>query len=63
MQYKHTNVREAVRSSLSSASEVITMLNRCEKHENEEEGKTQQETPCSKSLKATHIRTTPRSRP
>ena len=49
--------REAYRQSLSSPSEVITMLNRIakqkQKHENKEQGKTQHETPRIKHYKAT----------
>ena len=47
MQDKQRNAREAYRASLSSPSEVITMLNKTEKKQNEnmEQDKTQHETP------------------
>ena len=45
MQEKHAIAREVYRPVLWSPSQVITMLNRTEKHENKELGKAQHE-PC-----------------
>ena len=45
---KQTNARETHKPALSSPSDVTTMLNRTEKHEDKEQGKIQNETPCSK---------------
>ena len=53
MQNKQTNAREAHRQAFSSPSEVVTMLNRNDKHENKEQGRTKHKKSRNKNHKAT----------
>ena len=58
MQDEQTNAWESYRPTLSSPSEVVTVLNKTEKYENKEQDKTRRETHRSKNTKPHIIRIT-----